>query len=125
GPTLIAMIALFGVASLFIPLARGGVVLAGTFLVLQQLFGDYVEEIYSIDHVSLRQAITPGRLLGRVNAATRFLEASAQLFGAMLGGTLGQIAGMRPAFVLASAIISASGIWFLLSPVRRLREVPS
>ncbi|MHB8575799.1 MAG: MFS transporter [Dehalococcoidia bacterium] len=125
GRTLVVMAALSGLFMLFVPAAAGAPLIIGACLVAQQLFVDYVEEIHSIDHVSLRQAITPERLLGRVNATTRFLQSSAQLIGALLGGVLGQAVGVRPTLVLACFIVTASALWLAASPIRALRETPA
>ena len=45
--------------------------------------------IFNIDLISLRQAITPDRLQGRVNAAARVIAMSMAPVGALLGGYLG------------------------------------
>lgn len=118
GRTLIVMAALTGAFTLFVPVAGGPAVLIGICLASQQLLGDYTEEIYSIDHVSLRQAITPERLLGRVSATSNFLQGTALLVGALVGGSLGQLVGVRTTLVLACAVLSSAASWFLLSPIR-------
>ena len=44
------------------------------FLGAAQLLGDALRTIYAIHAISLRQAITPDRLLGRVNASLELME---------------------------------------------------
>jgi predicted MFS family arabinose efflux permease len=58
--------------------------------------------ICTITMVSLRQAITPVHLLGRVNATTRLLAWGAAPLGALLGGALGDTLGLRPTLVIAA-----------------------
>ena len=45
--------------------------------------------IYNITQVSLRQAIVPDRLQGRMNATMRFIVWGTVPLGALLGGALG------------------------------------
>ena len=61
-----------GIAMLMVPLAHGTVALASAFLIASQL-GDMAWPVYSINETSLRQAITPTHLLGRVSSAGHLL----------------------------------------------------
>jgi MFS family permease len=80
--------------------------------------------IYNINQVSLRQAITPAGLRGRVNATMRFLVWGTMPIGALLGGVLGEALDLRPTIALgAIGMLLASG-WTVASPVRRLRSLP-
>ncbi len=124
GPTMIAALALTGVGQGLVPLATGAGVAAVALLVLQQLVADPAATVYDINQVSLRQAITPERLLGRVNASVRVLEVGAMLLGALLGGLLGETVGVRATLVAGVAILFVAAVWLLLSPVRRLVSVP-
>lgn len=68
GPALVGAASLMAVASLLIPLAGGP-----QYVVVLILGGAYFligigNPIYNINSMSLRQAITPDRLLGRINA---------------------------------------------------------
>ncbi|NUT53743.1 MAG: MFS transporter [Saccharothrix sp.] len=54
--------------------------------------------------VSLRQHITPDRLLGRVNSAYRLVAWGAMPLGAALGGALGQAFGLRAVFVVMASV---------------------
>ncbi|MAG35009.1 MAG: hypothetical protein CL878_01980 [Dehalococcoidia bacterium] len=73
GKTLVTGFLLYSLASFLIPLARGPLLLAGAFLVVQQLF-DFGLAVYEINEVSLRQTITSERMLGRVNASLEVVE---------------------------------------------------
>ncbi|MEU4670836.1 MFS transporter [Amycolatopsis sp. NPDC023774] len=54
---------------------------------------------------SLRQAIVPGRLMGRVAAASRLVALSAGPLGALLGGWLASVAGLRTPYFAAAAVL--------------------
>ena len=74
--------------------------------------------------MSLRQTITPDRLLGRVNASIRFLTISASPVAALLAGALGATIGLRATVALAAAGLLLAPLWVHFSPVRRLRAPP-
>ena len=52
---------------------------------------------YNITQVSLRQAITPERLQGRMNAAMRWIVWGTIPLGTLTGGAIGQAVGLRAA----------------------------
>jgi MFS family permease len=58
--------------------------------------------LYNVVAVSLRQRITPDRLLGRVNAGYRLLAWGTMPVGAALGGLSAGALGLRPTFALAA-----------------------
>jgi MFS family permease len=62
---------------------------------------------WNVVTVSLRQRITPDRLLGRLNAAYRFFGWGAGPLGALTGGLIAQVFGLRAVFAFAAAISPA------------------
>lgn len=60
--------------------------------------------IWNVITVSLRQRITPDRLLGRMNAAYRLLGWGTMPVGAALGGVVAEGFGLRTTFVVASVL---------------------
>jgi MFS family permease len=54
--------------------------------------------------VSLRQRITPDRLLGRLNSAHRLVGWGTKPLGAALGGALAQLLGVRPVFAAVAVL---------------------
>lgn len=119
GRTLIAAAVLTGATSLLVPLAHGSVAACSVFLIAAQL-GDVAWPVYSINETSLRQAITPDHLLGRVNSAMHLLFWGVLPAGALAGGALAEIAGMRTTLWLGSFGVLLSALWLVFSPVRRL-----
>ena len=85
------------------------------------LFGAVV---YNLARLSYRQAICPPQLLGRMNAAVRWVVWGTIPLGALLGGALGSLLGVRPTLWIAFAGSWAGGWWVFFSPLRRLRDVP-
>ena len=123
GRTLIGGLAIHGLCSLLIPLARGPAPVAASILFLAQVAGDAGLMLYFINEVSLRQTITPDHMLGRVNASFQFAVASVGPAGLLLGGYLGQSIGMRPTLLIGAMGSLLGVIWLLLSPVRTMRAL--
>jgi MFS family permease len=95
------------------------------FLIAGGLIGTATAVIYNVNQVSLRQAITPDRMLGRMNATMRFIVWGTIPIGALAGGTLGELIGLQST-IWVGAIGSFIGFLpVLLSPVRALREMPA
>ena len=125
GPSLVGCLALAGAGELFLPLARGASLLAAGFLVAQQLVGDLGATAYEINQVSLRQRITPDRLLGRVSASSHFAGVAGRLVGTLAAGVLGQVIGLRLTLVMAALAMVAGSLVLVASPVRHARVVPA
>ncbi len=80
--------------------------------------------IYNIDQVSLRQAITPPRMLGRMNASMRFMVWGTMPFGSLAGGILGTTIGLRPTMLVGGIGGMLAVVWVLTQPVLALKEIP-
>jgi len=123
GPALIISRFVAGIGTLFIPLAGGATFGGGALLVANQLVTDPAATVYAIHELSLRQAITPDRLQGRMNATVEVARFGALLAGALLGGFLGELIGVRATLYLAAACSLPATVVLLLSPVRRYHAV--
>jgi MFS family permease len=66
--------------------------------------------VFNVVGVSLRQAIVPDRLIGRVVSAFRMLGYGAVPVGAILGGVVGQVFGVRAPFLFGAAVLAATGL---------------
>jgi MFS family permease len=93
-------------------------------LIAGGLVGSFGTVVYGINQVSLRQAITPERLHGRMNATMKFLVMGFTPVGAVIGGLLGQAIGLRATILLAAAGACLAALPVALSPLRRVREMP-
>ena len=74
---------------------------------------------YSVNTVSLRQAITPYHLRGRVNASMRFVMWGTMPIGSLLGGGLAEVIGMHTTLTLAALGMLLGSLWVVFSPVAR------
>jgi len=120
GPAMILGLGVFGVSLFFIPLANGATFLSALLLFTQQL-GDGFCVVYEINQVSLRQAVTSERLLGRVNATFHFLSLGAILVGSLLAGALGEVLGVRLVLLLGCCCTLLAVLAMAASPLRRFK----
>jgi MFS family permease len=124
GHTLIGAAWMIGLAMLLVPLAHGPVALSAAFLIAAQL-GDMAWPIYNINETSLRQAVTPDRLLGRVNSAGHLLFWGALPLGSLAGGAIAETFGIRQTMLIATLGYLLSNLCFTFSPIRHLRQLPT
>ena len=96
----------------------GGFVAVGFFL-----YG-VAAVVWTVNNLSLRQAITPTALLGRTNASMRLLGWGVIPIGSVLGGLLGGAIGLRQTIVLAALGSLVASLPVLLSPLPGLRQLP-
>jgi MFS family permease len=123
GPTTIAVTLVQGPATLLAALAPEGN-RAIPYLLGSQLLLAFVIVVYNIVQVSYRQAICPPRLQGRMNSVMRFIVWGTIPPGTLLGGALGTWIGLRETLVIGAIGGGLSFLWILLSPQRRLRDMP-
>jgi len=123
GRTMIAAQLGFGLTGLAVPLAVFVPAVALPLIVASE-FGQWMSIIvYYVNAVSVRQAVTPDRLQGRVNATMRFLVGGAMPVGALIGGALGGIIGVPMTLAVAEFGILLAVLWLVLSPVRALASM--
>ncbi|HEX7526008.1 MAG TPA: MFS transporter [Gaiellaceae bacterium] len=113
----------FSLGGLTFPLAPRSlpipVLLTGTILV------GYGGMAYNIAQVSLRQAITPERLQGRMNASMRWIVWGTIPLGTLVGGALATAYGLRAALWVGAIGSLFTFLPLLLSSVRSLEELPA
>ena len=119
GPGLIAVATTGGLGLLLIPLATGDLVIP--FLVVANVLWGFFVLNYFVSAISLIQAITPDHLLGRTNASRRFLVQGVIPVGALLGGALGTVLGLRPTIVIGAVGASVAVLPLFFSPLRAVR----
>ncbi len=81
--------------------------------------------IYNIVQVSLRQAITPDIVQGRMNATMRTIVWGTLPAGSLIGGALGTYLGVVYTLAIGAAISGLAFLWILLGPVIKLKEQPT
>jgi Na+/melibiose symporter-like transporter len=105
-------------------LAGGPVLFAVSMLIVTELIITFGGGLYSITTGSLMQIVTPDQMLGRMNASFTFLTVGVAPLGALAGGFLGEVIGLRPTLIVGAIgeVIGVLWVWF--SPLRTLREPP-
>jgi MFS family permease len=114
---------LTGPACLLVPFAPAGH-LAIPFLAASGVIMGFGAVVYNIQQVSLRQAITPERLQGRMNASMRFLVWGTIPLGSLVGGALASAFSVRTALFVGACLGFTSILPILFSPLRTLRDFP-
>jgi MFS family permease len=89
----------------------------------QSLFG-FGAVVYNITQISLRQAITPERLQGRMNAAMRWIVWGTIPLGTMAGGALATAYSLRTALWVGGIGSLFTFLPIALSSVRSIRTLP-
>lgn len=124
GTAMFAGLAVMGISMLFIPIAYGATVAAAVLLIAQQVTGDGMFMVFEINSTSLRQAVAPEAMLGRVNAFNRMLDLAFTLLGIIIGGLIGQVWALRPALYIGAGALLAAAAWLYFSPARKVAAAP-
>ncbi|HVU12555.1 MAG TPA: MFS transporter [Phototrophicaceae bacterium] len=125
GRTIVAAIFLSNAAALLIILATSAALPSIVLMVLAGFLTSFGSVMYNVNQVSLRQAITPDRLLGRMNASMRFIVWGTIPLGSLIGGFLGDAIGLKPTIIVGTILGLSAFLWVFFSPVRRLTAVPT
>jgi MFS family permease len=123
GPAIAGGMALVGLSDLLVPLASGSRWVIVPLLVTAQFFFGLGMTVFSVNQTSLRQAIVPRALLGRAGAVVRVAHAVVVPLGALLGGIMGEVIGVRETLVLAALGEVAAAVWLWQSPLGSLRNL--
>jgi Na+/melibiose symporter-like transporter len=94
-------------------------------LATAQVLGGVTGTIANIHQWSLRQAVTPDQLEGRVTASHRFIVWGVGAVGAFGAGLVASVIGLRPAmfvFAIGGVLGALSAVW---SPLRQLHAMPT
>ena len=124
GPAIIAGAAIAGFGQLGLAFANGSQPLILATLVGALAISGAGGAIYNITQVSLRQSITPDRMLGRMNATMRFLVWGTLPLGNLAGGLMGDALGLRSTLVFAGVGSLFAALWPAISDVRWTRDYP-
>ena len=122
GPTLVYSVLLASGAEWLIASASGPHLVAILLVIVGEASVQAGAVVYGINNVSLRQAVIPSSLRGRVNATVRILSVGVVPIGALLAGFLGDRYGLRTAVFVAGSGTFLAFLWILFSPVRKLRK---
>ena len=123
GPSFIWAAAIVAAGLLARALATGSREVTYVTIVIAMFAAGIGASLFNVNGPSLRQALTPTELLGRVNASYRFLVWGTQPIGALLGGALAEAVGLRSALIVTGVAMLVVPVIALVSPLRRMHEV--
>jgi MFS family permease len=118
GRTILVAALLFGPATLLIAFAPAD--RAEAFIVAAIAILGYGGTLYNITMISLIQAITPDRILGRANASRRFVVWGVIPLGGVAAGALAETIGLRETIVVGAFGGLLAVVPILASPIRSL-----
>ena len=124
GTVMIVALFLETLSRLLLPFARGTPLEAAAVVMASQALLGLTVPLWTVSSFSLAQAVTPGHLLGRVNAAVRLVSfgvAPPASFGA---GVLADLIGLRATLFIAAVLAGIAFLYLLASPVRSFRQPP-
>jgi predicted MFS family arabinose efflux permease len=125
GPAICASGALSALGTLIVLLAPPTPAGAMACLVVSQFLGDAFGVVPLILAASLRQSLLPLNLLGRVAATFRTVGGGTAVAGALAGGALGEVLGMRETLLLAIGGLLLGPAIGALSPLRKVKAMPT
>ena len=125
GRTMAAGITAGTLCPLFLLIPRGSSTASMVILSTVEFVYGFGVLMFNVNATTLRQSVTPDRLLGRVNASYRLVVLGALPIGATLSGFLGQVVGLRSAMVIITVLITTPILWVAFSPAYRLKTMPT
>lgn len=122
GPTLIIAVLVNAIGGTLLGLASGAGALP--LLIAGQLLVGASFPLYFINQTSLRQAVAPPEYLGRVTAAFTVISWGMIPVGALAGGLVPSLVGLRATLVIGGIGKLGASLLLVFSPIRQLRHVP-
>lgn len=123
GRTIVGASVVFSLGLFAYPPVRGPVWFEVAVLAIANLFFGCAVFVFDVHVAALRQRITPDSLQGRSAATMAFVTQGVKPIGALAGGVLGQVIGVRGALWVAAAGALTTVLWSYASPLRS-RESP-
>jgi MFS family permease len=123
GRTIVLGAAATGPAGLLVPIASPdtAVLLIGASFFLVGI----CNVVYNVSQVSLRQAITPDRMLGRMNASMRFLVWGTIPIGSLIGAGLSEVIGVQQTIWVSAILGLFAFLQVLISRVPGIQTIPT
>lgn len=120
GPALILGMVVFPAPLILVPMAHGPLP-----LVVAEMVSSLGVMLLDITAGSVQTAATPHDRLSVVSGFKRTVNYGIRPVGAVLGGALGTVIGVRPALWVATIGGLLGVLWVVLSPLRTMRELPA
>jgi MFS family permease len=124
GPVVVLGYLAFPLPLVLIPLAGGPRPVVIGMLLAAEFLSSIGVMILDIGAGSLQTAATPVSRLALVKGAQRTVNYGVRPIGALLGGVLGELIGVRPALWIGAAGAVTGVLCVVFSPVPRIRHLP-
>jgi len=125
GPSLVWSAVGFGAIGLTVPMA----ILVPEYALPLVIFAECMQWmtliVFNVLKLSLRQSLTPDRLMGRVSASSQVLIGGMMPIGSVVGGAIGSLFGVHTALLVGCAEMFVAAAWVWWSPVIDIREMPT
>ena len=128
GPAMIGLLLVNAMLELLIPLTPARGLFAVVWLGGALIFHSIAIAAVTVQAQTIRQQLVPDAVMGRTTASYIVLTLGVVPIGALLGGILGEVIGLRETLIVGALAMHASWIWVLLSPLRatgRLQVTPA
>ncbi len=124
GPAFVAGLIIFPAALILVPVAGGPMPLVLAALFTMEFVGGFGVMILDINAGAIIPARTPDRIRSRVTGAFRFINMGIRPIGALIGGYLGGVLGVRETLLLVTIASLTGVLWLVGTPVWRLKDMP-
>ena len=124
GRVLIGALVCEALSRLLLPFIAGPAITAAILLATTQALIGVMEALWNVGLSTLRQSVTPDRLLGRVGAAVNTIQWVVAPPAAIGAGILGDAIGLRPTLLLQGLIAVVAVVYLFASPIRAMRTAP-
>jgi MFS family permease len=121
GFTLLAGSVLISAPLLLVPITDGTLTAALALLLLTLACSGVGRSMQNISVGTVFAATVPGTMISEVKGAYRMISMGARPLGALLGGALGSLAGVRQALLIAAIGGTLSCLWMIGSPLLTFR----
>jgi predicted MFS family arabinose efflux permease len=125
GPAVMLGAVLFPTPLLLFPLATGSDPLVLAMLFAGEFLSGFGVMVFDIHGNALSLLLTPERLRARQYATFTTVNYGSRPIGALLGGALGAVIGVREALFVTVVGGMLGVLWLIASPTRAVREVPA
>jgi MFS family permease len=126
GPAFLFGLIVFPAALILVPIADVSLpqpVILGLLFVME-FFAGFGVMVLDINAGAIIPARTPDRIRSRVYGSFRFINMGIRPIGAVVGGLLGGLIGVRETLFLVTILSLAGVLWLIGTPVLRMKDIP-
>jgi MFS family permease len=124
GPSVVVGAFVFPAPLVLFALAGGPRPLVYALLVTGEFLSSIGVMLFDVNLNSIQALLTPHRLRARVAGVHRTINYGTRPLGAVLGGVLGEVIGLRPTLLIGALGATLAVFPAFFSPLRTMRELP-